>query len=341
MSEPLVSALIITYNQEEYIEQAIESVLAQRVNFDYEIVIGEDCSTDKTREICLRYQEKYPDMIRVITSDKNLGLLGNWDRTVRAARGKYIASCAGDDYWHNPDKMNKQARFLEENPDYGMVHSDTDLLYEDTGRVIKNFNTTNPHNACNLIIDNQLEAILSLKYSVHASTATFRKEFFHMYFDLEILKQNNILMEDTPLWLEIAARSKIMYMADSFLTHREMPGTISHPHNPLKQVEFYQSGYRCMLYYLDKFKKQINNYNHIEKQLHTVFNSIILSLAFKNNLRSAMLDSRAKLIRLKYLKYLTRRTLYYIGLSYLPFGFHIQQAIYRLKQRKNAISIHN
>ena len=111
MSEPLASAVIITYNQAQYIGQTIECALAQKVNFDYEIVIGEDCSTDRTREICLRYQAKYPDIIRVITSDRNVGLLDNWYRSVKAAKGKYIAGCGGDDYWHNPNKI-KNFRYL-------------------------------------------------------------------------------------------------------------------------------------------------------------------------------------------------------------------------------------
>src|SRR5665647_482086 len=122
MSEPLVSAVIITYNQEKYIEQTIECAIAQQADFEYEIVIGEDCSTDRTREICLRYQEKYPHKVRVITSACNVGLMENFYRTVVAARGKYFAVCGGDDYWHDPEKLKKQVSLMEQRPEFGMIH---------------------------------------------------------------------------------------------------------------------------------------------------------------------------------------------------------------------------
>ena len=113
-----VSACIIAYNHENYIIDCLEGALSQKVNFDYEIVIGEDKSTDATLKICEEYVSRYPDKIRLIKRDVNLGMMGNWTDTIKSCQGKYIAICEGDDYWTDPLKLQKQVDFLEVNPDY-------------------------------------------------------------------------------------------------------------------------------------------------------------------------------------------------------------------------------
>ena len=96
---PLVSVVTITYNHAPYIAKCIEGVLMQQVNFPMEFIIAEDCSTDGTRTICEEYAAKYPDLIRLITSEHNVGYNPNELRAMKAVRGKYIAYCEGDDYW--------------------------------------------------------------------------------------------------------------------------------------------------------------------------------------------------------------------------------------------------
>ena len=98
MDTPLVSVKMITYNHGPYIADAIEGVLMQKTDFRIELVIGEDCSTDDTRQIVLNRQSEHPDVVRVVTSDRNVGMHKNGDRVLRACRGKYIAVCEGDDY---------------------------------------------------------------------------------------------------------------------------------------------------------------------------------------------------------------------------------------------------
>lgn len=118
--QPLVSVVTVTYNHGPYIARTIESVMAQRVNFCFEYIIAEDCSTDSTPDICRRYAERYPDIIRIVTSEHNVGDAANEKRAFAAARGKYIAICEGDDYWSDPDKLQRQVDFLESNPDYSV-----------------------------------------------------------------------------------------------------------------------------------------------------------------------------------------------------------------------------
>lgn len=111
-----LSVLIITYNHEKFIAQALDSVLMQTVDFDYEIVIGEDYSTDDTRQIVLAYRDKHPDKIRLLLPDKNLGMHRNFVETYRACRGEYVALLDGDDYWSGRDKLQQQVDFLDANP---------------------------------------------------------------------------------------------------------------------------------------------------------------------------------------------------------------------------------
>ena len=137
---PVVSVKMITYNHEPYIAQAIEGVLMQKTDFPIELIIGEDCSTDRTREIVLDYQRKHLEIIRVIMSDHNVGANKNSLRTKKACRGKYIAFCEGDDYWHHPQKLQKQVHFLESNEEYSVCFHYVDVI-NNKGKVIRKHDT--------------------------------------------------------------------------------------------------------------------------------------------------------------------------------------------------------
>jgi len=118
--KPLVSVFMITYNHEKYIAQAIESALMQKTNFNYEIVIGEDCSTDRTREIVVDYANRYPEIIKPILHETNVGAKANSESVRKACTGKYVAILEGDDYWIDPLKLQKQVDFMESHPDFSM-----------------------------------------------------------------------------------------------------------------------------------------------------------------------------------------------------------------------------
>lgn len=127
---PKVSVCMITYNHEAYVAQAIESVMRQKTNFGYELVIGEDFSTDNTRQIVKRFQKKYPQKIRLILSEKNEGMMRNFIRTFQSCRGKYVAMLEGDDYWTKSNKLQKQVDFLDSNPQYSVCFHAIKAFYE-------------------------------------------------------------------------------------------------------------------------------------------------------------------------------------------------------------------
>jgi len=112
----LVSVNCTTYNHEDFIAEAIESFVNQITNFKYEVLIGEDCSTDNTKKIVEHYAKLYPDKIRIITSSTNVGARKNSQRLIQYSKGKYIAECEGDDYWTDPLKLQLQVDYMEMNP---------------------------------------------------------------------------------------------------------------------------------------------------------------------------------------------------------------------------------
>ncbi|WP_316753572.1 glycosyltransferase family 2 protein [Pedobacter gandavensis] len=126
----LVSICCITYNHEEYIAQTLASFLMQRYNFQLEIIIGEDYSTDNTAKILDYYQKKHPGLIRIVRAGANVGSIKNQLLTMKAAKGKYIAMCDGDDFWTDPLKLQKQVDYLESHPDYGICCHYTRVINE-------------------------------------------------------------------------------------------------------------------------------------------------------------------------------------------------------------------
>lgn len=136
---PMVSVCMITYNHEAYIAQAIEGVLTQKTNFPIELIIGEDCSTDNTREICIEYKKKYPEVIKLKLRENNLGVIGNFIQTLHEAKSKYIAICEGDDYWTDPLKLEKQVQFMEENKIYSFCFHNATRYFADTN-IFEDFN---------------------------------------------------------------------------------------------------------------------------------------------------------------------------------------------------------
>jgi glycosyltransferase involved in cell wall biosynthesis len=141
---PELSIVMIAYNVEHYIRQALDSALMQQVDFGYEIVIGEDCSTDRTREVVLEYARRYPDRIRPLLRTANLGMNRNFMETLLAARGRFIALLDGDDYWTAPHKLQKQMDFLRANPEFSTCFHNALVVYEDEDRPPHPFHVPQP-----------------------------------------------------------------------------------------------------------------------------------------------------------------------------------------------------
>ncbi len=131
MNKPLLSVALITYNHGPYLRQCLESILSQKTDFEFEVVVGEDCSTDNTREILNGFKARFPDKLRLLYREKNLGRPTlNVYQTSMACKGDYIAYIEGDDYWTDEHKLQVQADFLKNNPEYTAVTHSAVLVDE-------------------------------------------------------------------------------------------------------------------------------------------------------------------------------------------------------------------
>lgn len=213
MSTPIVSVCLITYNHEKYIAQAIEGVLMQETEYTWELVIADDFSTDNTRAILLSYKEKYPDKIKLILQEKNVGANKNWIDLLSYPASKYIAYFEGDDYWIDKKKLQKQVAFLEAHDDYGLIHTNYKKLHQHTQQfepVKVNLPQT----------DNIYEHLLTKGNIIGTLTTCFRKDLFVRY-------QNEIdpfnkewKLGDLPLWIYFARQAKVKYLNDVTCVYR-------------------------------------------------------------------------------------------------------------------------
>ena len=136
MSKPIkLSVSVVTYNHEQYLCSCLDSILSQITDFEYEIVVGEDCSTDNTRHILVSYAEKYPKKIKLILQKENVGAQRNFSDVVTACTGEYIAHIDGDDFMF-PGKLQKQFDYLNAHPECVMVYHDMSVFDDWTGNTL-------------------------------------------------------------------------------------------------------------------------------------------------------------------------------------------------------------
>jgi glycosyltransferase involved in cell wall biosynthesis len=204
----MVSVCMITYNHEPYIRQAIESVMMQKCDFSFELVIGEDCSTDNTKEICSNYAIKFPEII-LLPSEINIGMIPNFIKTLQACNGKYIAICEGDDYWTDPYKLQKQINFLEKNSECSVCFHPHQNLYNDGKLIIQKPNRING----NIF---SIKAIILGGGVMATNTMFFLKDKLNNYPDWA----KNAPVGDLPLKLILASSGKVGYIDDLMSVYR-------------------------------------------------------------------------------------------------------------------------
>lgn len=213
---------MISYNHEPYIRQAIEGVLMQQCDFQFELVIGEDYSKDKTFNICMEYASKHPE-IKLLPSNANIGIVKNLIRTLQACTKKYIALCEGDDFWIDPYKLQKQVEFLEENPEYAMVAGGIVLVDEYDHRLESN----------EMLLEQQQSNIseptffdILNKNLINTPTVCVRSKILHEL-SREIKKRNLWYIVDYWLWLKIAINHKVHLSKDIVAAYRVHDAGIS------------------------------------------------------------------------------------------------------------------
>lgn len=214
--KPLISVIIVTYNQETYIRQALDSIMAQQTDYPFEVIIGEDFGTDGTRVICEEYAQKFSN-VRLAPQDHNLGITANWVNCILHSKGKYFIDCAGDDYWSNPDKIQLQADFMEQHPECVVSVTDYDTLYEKSGKILYNTCETTGIRPAEGRIQKEL---LSGKDHVGGGSLCIRREAFDKYIPVRDFMRLAFPREDWPSLLILTAHGDLCYLPISTFTYR-------------------------------------------------------------------------------------------------------------------------
>lgn len=245
---PLVSVLTLAYNHEKYIRECIEGIINQHTTFKFELIIHDDASTDGTAEIIKEYERRYPTIIKPVYQDKNQfskGIPIGKTFLYPCAKGKYIALCEGDDYWTDPLKLQKQVDFLENNEDYGLVHSLAQGYFENGRCYSKKMYGEFFFNIDDLLIANRIVTL----------TVCFRKKIYIDY-ENDITPQSSWKMGDYPLWLYIASCSKVHFIDEVMGTYRILEESSSHSKDLQKNLEFCLSSYAISRFFSIRFHKQ-------------------------------------------------------------------------------------
>lgn len=231
MQTPLVSVCMTCYNHAPYLRQAVEGVLGQQTTFGVELVLGEDCSTDATAEICREYAAKYPDRVRLVTGDRNVGWRANYRRTFDACRGKYVAYCDGDDWWSDPQKLQMQVDLMDSDPACGMCCTAAVDYYQATGE-------RKPYPPERYTDFDRL----LLRTTIANCTTLARRDLIAAYYaEVRPGEHPEWQTDDWPMWLWFACRSAIRFLDRPTAVHRRLEESVSHTPSHVRRIAFRDS----------------------------------------------------------------------------------------------------
>ncbi|MEA4838789.1 MAG: glycosyltransferase [Rhodospirillaceae bacterium] len=215
-----LTVVSITYNHERFIKQTLESILMQKTNFKFKIIIGDDASTDETQKIILHYAEKHPDIIDPILRKINIGPMNNFIDTISMAKSKYVIYNEGDDYFNDPFKLQKQVDFLDSNPDFSLCFHPVLIEYENE----LNKNDFFPPKK---LVNNKelnLEYLLKVNF-IQTNSCMYRWRFLTEEKIKDVFPMN-ILPADHFLHLLHAETGKIGFIPDAMAVYRKWGGGI-------------------------------------------------------------------------------------------------------------------
>ena len=211
-----ISVAVITYNQQETIRQTLDSILMQKGNFDLELVIGEDCSTDNTLTICQEYATLYPDKVVLLSGPQNLGITANYFRVLQACSGEYIGDIAGDDYYCDDHALEKQILYLQSHLDVGVLGANGYRYY------VKRDEMVLGENEQVNIIDAK-EFFFSHSYRggviISGGGVMFRRELLQ-YIDFDEIIRRKLPVEDYPIQAIWSQHTKFWRLDDPIVVYR-------------------------------------------------------------------------------------------------------------------------
>lgn len=222
-----VSVCTITYNQEAYIREAMDSFLSQQTNFDFEIVIADDASTDTTPSILKEYESRYPGKIRLLLHEKNIGMVPNFFSAIQACKGDYIALCEGDDYWISNKKLQIQADLLDSHPEYAICFHKARIVFTGIEPFeYPDYNAKTPERSgFNDLVNGNF---------IHTPTCMFRNHLFDKVPD-SFLK---LKVGDWPLHLLNALKGDIYFIKEELAVYRVSSAGFWSARNHINKIEY-------------------------------------------------------------------------------------------------------
>lgn len=256
LNSETVSVIMITYGHEKYIREAIEGVLMQKCSFRIELIIANDASPDKTSEIVNDILLRNPnaDRIKFINRNKNIGGQNNFKDAFEQCKGKYIAHCEGDDYWTDPNKLQKQVDFLEANPDYVLTFHKIKIL-QPSGDLVEDFINKVPDN------HQTIEGLAQHGNYIHTPSIIYRNIIKELPFEMMISP-----IGDYFLYMILAQHGKLKYFEEEMAVYRFGVGI----HSTQNQINMSKANFKLFTLLLSYFNEPKINQILLDRQLNTL-----------------------------------------------------------------------
>lgn len=241
-----ISVIVLTFNQEGTIARTLDSILCQQTSLKYEIIIGDDASSDGTHIICEKYQKKYPEIIKYIRREKNIGLVSNYFDCLKLSNGELITDCSGDDYWCDPHKLQCQFEVLSQNPDVTLVSGEWVCENSSTKLKTKALNAISPgiYSGKKFLVELFINSI-----SINLGASLYRKktilELMKNYPDL--FRGPNLKFEDLQIIMGCASLGKIFVLPGTVFTYSIGHESVSHKQDLYRQFNYSHSTFNQIL----------------------------------------------------------------------------------------------
>lgn len=263
-----ISILVLTYNHENYIRETLDGLLAQKCSFNYEILVGDDCSTDSTRSIIYEYEKKYPKIIVPCFSIKNVGQTQNLINLIKNANGDFISICDGDDFWLTNDVLQTQYETFLQNPDVGMVCAKARILDQNTQTLTSEIlGYSGVESLLTMMKDNQ---------DVAAPTISFERKLLLQCIDESTWYIENNYFFDTILTYWFSYKSRVKFIDKVLAAYRVSDESQCHSLDTSTRIGFERRYYAIKLRFIlehkdvlpssDLYEILMSDYDSINKQ---------------------------------------------------------------------------
>lgn len=274
-----ISVAVITYNQQDTIRQTLDSILMQKGDFDLELVIGEDCSTDKTYEICEDYVRQVESgkwkvegcerTIKLLSGPKNLGIMANYARVIQSCSGKFIADIAGDDYYCDDHALEKQMLYMQSHPEVGVVAANGYLYYIRRNKKVPGLNP---------VFDSDQKMIRSYYFSpTHLEGAylapvgiIYRSDLLKKYIDFDEIVRRKLPVEDYPIQAILSQHTHFACLPDLLVTYRVYKESASYiSYNHPRFLEYYHGLMNTRRYLNELFPNDVIAEEILQERMFT------------------------------------------------------------------------